>query len=422
MTTVVQGLLFANFVSLVAVLTGMAPAAFASGQVQAKNAAASTSLVTRANAQGVLPPGSSTFKEKGDEKKHALEVVGTFHDMMPRGVAVSNSGRIFVCFPRSDSSGSYTLGELKNGEVTAYPNLDLNKGDRTDAKNSFVSILSAVIDDKNRLWVLDSGRIGKELVPGAPKLLAIDLETGSVVKNLAFPADVFLPTTVLKDLRITPRIGRDGTAIICDSSATGKSALIVVDLESGKCMRRLNGHPTVESEANFVIFAEGEMVRLRDLEGKDRSWSAGVTGLALSSDGSLLYYSPMAGLSLSSVSVPALCDGAVGEAAVEKTVKVIAREIGTSDGLESDSQNRLYLTDVENNEIWQLDTDGSMSNLVRDDRLIWPDRLCLAPNGYLYVIASQFNRSPWFHFGQDLRTKPFQLFRIKVDAKPVHLQ
>jgi hypothetical protein len=389
-----------------------------------KGPATSASFTTPLNSQGFPKPktadAGTDAGAKGDGKSCPLEMVASFNEMMPRGVAVSGGGRIFICFPRQDKNAPYTLGELKDGSVGAYPSVAMNEAN-ADVQNSLVSVLSALVDDKNRLWVLDSGRVGKDIVPGAPKLLAIDLQTGSVVKNLPFPDGVFLPTTVLKDFRITPRIGKEGTAIICDSSATGKSALIVVDLETGRCTRRLNGHPTVESEPNFVIFAEGEMVKLRDTGGAERGWSAGVTGLALSNDGSVLYYSPMAGLSLSSVAVAALCDPAVSEAAVEKTVKIIFREVGTSDGLESDSQNRLYLTDVENSEIWLLNTDGSSSNLVRDSRLIWPDRLCLAKDGYLYVIASQFNRSPWFHFDHDLRAKPFQLFRIKVDAKPVQL-
>jgi sugar lactone lactonase YvrE len=195
-----------------------------------------------------------------------------------------------------------------------------------------------------------------------------------------------------------------------------------MDLESGKSFRRLHGHPTVTAEPDFVVFAEGEMVRMRVSEDNKTDWTAGVAGLALSPDGSQLYYSPLAGLALSSVSVDALCNPAVSEAAVEKTIKSLDREVGTSDGLECDSQNRLYLTDVENNEIWRREPNGTMYKLVRDEKLIWPDRLCLADDGYLYVTVSQFHRGPWFHFGQDMRVRPFHLYRLKVDAAaaPLH--
>ena len=60
--------------------------------------------------------------------------------------------------------------------------------------------------------------------------------------------------------------------------------------------------------------------------------------------------------------------------------------------------------------------------LVHDPRLLWPDTMSLATNGYLYVTSNQLHRQPTMHNGQDLRMKPYQLFRIKVDASPVLLR
>ena len=48
--------------------------------------------------------------------------------------------------------------------------------------------------------------------------------------------------------------------------------------------------------------------------------------------------------------------------------------------------------------------------------------MSLADDGYLYVTSNQLHRQPTMHFGQDLRQRPYQLFRFKVDAKPVRLQ
>ncbi len=48
--------------------------------------------------------------------------------------------------------------------------------------------------------------------------------------------------------------------------------------------------------------------------------------------------------------------------------------------------------------------------------------MSLAGNGYLYFTANQLHRQPTMHNGQDLRVKPYQLFRIKVDAQPVQLR
>ena len=51
----------------------------------------------------------------------SLETVALFNGPMPTGVSVSHSGRIFVNFPRWGDEVDYTVGEVKNGRVVAYP-------------------------------------------------------------------------------------------------------------------------------------------------------------------------------------------------------------------------------------------------------------------------------------------------------------
>lgn len=68
------------------------------------------------------------------------------------------------------------------------------------------------------------------------------------------------------------------------------------------------------------------------------------------------------------------------------------------------------------------DTQGHDQTLIKDPRLTWPDNLSLATDGYLYITANQVNRMPRFHDGKDLRTPPYYLFKLKVDAKPVMLK
>ena len=71
-------------------------------------------------------------------------------------------------------------------------------------------------------------------------------------------------------------------------------------------------------------------------------------------------------------------------------------------------------------ESWRRLPDGTFETLVHDPRLLWPDTMSVA-DGYLYVTANQLHRQPTMHNGQDLREKPYQLFRFKVDARPVRL-
>ena len=48
--------------------------------------------------------------------------------------------------------------------------------------------------------------------------------------------------------------------------------------------------------------------------------------------------------------------------------------------------------------------------------------MSLASDGYLYFTANQLHRQPTMHNGQDLRQKPYQLFRLKIDQQPVLLK
>jgi len=101
---------------------------------------------------------------------------------------------------------------------------------------------------------------------------------------------------------------------------------------------------------------------------------------------------------------------------VAATVKDLGDKGGAGDGLESDAQGRVYLSNYEHNAILRRNTDGSIDTLVHDPRVLWPDTLSLASAGYLYFTANQIERQPVFNNGRDLRQKPYVLFRVKVDG------
>jgi sugar lactone lactonase YvrE len=101
---------------------------------------------------------------------------------------------------------------------------------------------------------------------------------------------------------------------------------------------------------------------------------------------------------------------------VAATVLTVAAK-GPSDGLESDTAGNVYAGDYESNSIEKIAPDGKITTIVHDPRLLWPDTMSLADDGYLYVTANQLHRQPAMHDGQDLRRKPYVLFRIKTDSQ-----
>ncbi|MFB6276466.1 MAG: L-dopachrome tautomerase-related protein [Halothece sp.] len=351
-----------------------------------------------------------------------LELVHPFEKMMPTGITLSQSQRQFVNFPRWGDDVPFTVAEIRDGELVPYPNLAINQATPEKPADSFLSVQSVVVDPKNRLWVLDTGRI--EFSPskfGGPKLVGIDLNRNEIFQKILLPRDVALETTYLNDVRFNLQRGEAGMAFITDSSSSGSNGIIVVDLATGESWRRLHNHASTKPEKKFLPIVEGQPLLNRPATGDPNPFAVGADGIAMGGEGKRLYYCPLSSRTLYSVSIDALVNRNLSDEAVADTV-INHGGKGASDGLESDDQNRIYITDYENNAIHRRSSDGQINTLVHDPRILWPDTLALSNDGYLYFTANQLHRQPNFHQGKDLREKPYSLFRIPVDAQPVQLR
>ncbi len=250
-------------------------------------------------------------------------------------------------------------------------------------------------------------------------MVGIDLKTNQVFKTIIFPEDVALKNTYLNDVRFDLKRGTEGFAFITDS---GANAIIVVDLASGKSWRRLSDHATTKPVPGMIAMVEGRPLLLNIPNKKPFPLAVGADGIAMAADGSRLFYCPLTSRHLYSVSVDALVDASMTDEKVAETVKDHGYKGGASDGLESDAEGRVYLSDYENNAIHRMMPDGSIETIAHDPRMLWPDTLSLAYDGYLYFTANQIERQAVHWGGKDTREKPYTVFRIKVDAKPVALR
>jgi sugar lactone lactonase YvrE len=361
-----------------------------------------------------------------DEPLGALEPVAYFNGAMPTGVTVSQQGRIFVNFPRWGDDVQFTVAELRKGEAVAYPDVEINQTDLNNLAAAFVSVQSVVVDPVDRLWILDTGSpLFQPTKYGGPKLVCINLNTGQVNKRILFPQEVALPTTYLNDVRFDLRRGSEGMAFITDSAQKGPNGIIVVDLASGQSWRRLHDHPSTKAEElqTFLPIVEGRPFLEQQSDGSVKQGaSMGSDGIAISSDGARLYYCPLGSRNLYSVSTDALADRSLDEREVGNTVIDEGDRGGASDGLESDAAGYIYSTNYEHNAILRRGADRKWETVIHHPCLLWPDTLSVAADGYLYVTANQLHRQARFHKGQDLRRKPYALFRVRIDAQPVLLR
>lgn len=361
-----------------------------------------------------------------DEPFGELEPVAYFYDAMPTGVTVSQSGRIFVNYPKWGDDVKFTVAELVDGEAVAYPSEEFNKPDSDADADALVSVQSVVVDPADRLWILDTGSpLFKETEYGGPKLVCVDLTTNEVVKKILFPPDVALPTTYLNDVRFDLRRGKEGAAYITDSAQKGANGIIVVDLATGESWRKLNDHPSTKALKlpDFQPIVEGRPF-LDKSEGTTKQGAGmGTDGIAINHDGSRLFYCPLGSRRLYSVETDSLVNRAFDNAPA--TVIDEGDRGGASDGLESDADGYIYSTNYEHNAILRRlaqDTGQEWETVAHDPRLLWPDTMSIATDGYLYVTANQLHRQARYQDGKDLRRKPYVLFRVKIDAQPVLLR
>lgn len=362
-----------------------------------------------------------------DEPLGMLEPISYFDGAMPTGVTVSHKGRIFVNFPKWGDDVQFTVAEIKNGQAIAYPNDAINRTDPNDHAKALVSVQSVVVDPKDRLWILDTGSpLFQPTKYGGPKMVCVDLNNDQIVKQILFPQDVALSTTYLNDVRFDLRRGKEGMAFITDSAQKGPNGIIVVDLASGDSWRRLHDHPSTKAEdlQTFLPIVEGRPFLESQPDGSVKQGAGmGSDGIAISADGKRLYYCPLGSRKLYSVETDALADRSIDDREVSDTVIDEGDRGGASDGLESDSAGYIYSTNYEHNAILRRRDHGDIwEPVVHDSRLLWPDTLSVAVDGYLYVTANQLHRQARYQKGKDLRRKPYTLFRIKIDAKPVLLR
>jgi sugar lactone lactonase YvrE len=336
---------------------------------------------------------------------HPLKEVYRNDDFQLTGITMSKSGRLFVNFPRwSDHYLNAVVEVASDGSAKPFPDEQWNRWDRKaeTAGKQFVCVQSVVVDDAGMLWVLDPAAPSMgPVIPGGPKLVGIDLQNNQVSRIIPFGSDAVKPDSYLNDVRFD---NKNHTAYITDSGVGG---IVVVDMQSGKSRRLLDGHPSVQADLNVQIIVDGKPVLAA---GKPPQINT--DSIALSPDGQYLYYKPLTGDTLYRIKTELLRDPAASPFQLSSSVEKIGR-VFPSDGFWMDSKGNLYLSDINHDGISRRSSDGKMEEIVTDPRLQWPDTFTEGPDGTIYISASHINESPTFNNGKSIRKRPYAVFAFK---------
>lgn len=325
----------------------------------------------------------------------ALEVVAEL-PTPPGNIAVSAQGRVFVSL-HPEARPSQTLVELVNGQARPWPS--------AEAQTRFTDVLGIRIDAQNRLWTLDNGGHGLKPV----KLTAFDLASGAVLREIVFDRAIAGLGSHYNDLQIS---ADGGTVYIADASFFGlKPALVVVDLASGQARRLLESHPSVVAE-KYIPVVQGRKMEAFGLV----AIRPGVDSIALSRDDQWLYYAPISSQHLYRIRSADLRNPALSAEQLAGQVETLAPKT-MSDGLSSDDQGRIYLSDLEHSAIVRYTPEtGALETLIKTETLRWPDGYSFGPDGWLYVTGSALHQVIGLPPSSVAAHAPYPVFRLQPGA------
>jgi sugar lactone lactonase YvrE len=330
-----------------------------------------------------------------------LQMVASFPDKQVTGIAVSHTGRIFVCFPDWSDDHTVSVAELVDGKPKAYPDAEWNQSGVP--KNHFVCVQSVHIDESDSLWILDPASPKMQgVVKGGPKLVKVDLVKNQVVQTIPFSDEIAPKKSYLNDVRVDTKTQ---TAYITDS---GLGAIVVVDLATGQARRLLEDDPSTQADKDFKLQVNG-----RSLLGEDgKPPQIHSDGIALDPLNGYLYFHALTASALHRIKTDDLRNRRLTKSQLSAKVEEVL-ETPPPDGMEMGPDGRLYLTDIQDGFIRVVDLkENKLNSVIGDGRLSWPDSLAWGPEGALFVTTSQIQTMPRFNDGKDTRTTPYHVYKV----------
>jgi sugar lactone lactonase YvrE len=258
-------------------------------------------------------------------------------------------------------------------------------------------------DDNNKLWIVDPASPFMEGVyKHSYKLVKVDLATNKVEKIYSFNY-VADESSYINDVRVDTRLNY---AYLTNSSEGG---IFVADLKTGDIRQVLQGHYSVIANPNYQFTIDGKILKQNGAPVKINS-----DGIALTPDGSYLYYKPLSDDRLYRIQTKYLRDENLSAAVLGSKVEYLGK-YSASDGMIFDEDGNLYLSDAENYRIIKITPGLEKHVFIKSPLLIWPDSFSIY-DGYLYVSCSQLQKQPIYNTASQQwpPATPFTIYRVKL--------
>ncbi len=329
-----------------------------------------------------------------------FEVFAKFSsDVPPGNLAISSEGRIFMSVHEFYGKDVRVVEVFKDGSVKPYPTPKMAAALKSETSGGLNGVLGLNIDENGILWLLDA-----QTADYAGRLIGWNTKTESLEKIIYLAKPITRDSSFLNDLAIDTK---HNAIYIADSGAGPTSAIIVVDLETGKARRVLERTSfTVAEDINMVI--DGNVVTLGGNPAR-----IGINPITIDHEAEWVYFGAMTGRSLYRVRTTDLLNEDIAGEDLEKRV-VRYGDKPVSDGITIDTAGNVYVTSITDDAIAVVKPDGSYETLFTDDSLSWPDGFAVGPDNYIYATINELHRSPVLNGGDDATIDEFKVIRFKA--------
>ncbi len=328
-----------------------------------------------------------------------LETYLEFEKAMPPGnLAIGPDGRMFMSVHEFYGPELRVVEVMPDGSTKPYPTEDWARAPQDDA-DGLNGVLGLRADRDGILWMLDGQGENQ-----TGRIVGWDTKTETLHAIHYIGAPVARPTSFLNDLAVD----RDHGAIYISDTGDGQnSAIIVVDLETGRARRVLEGSRyTIPEDTPMVI--DGREITLGGNPAK-----IGINPITVDPTNTWVYFAPMTASAMYRIPTAALLDESLSDADLEAQVERYGDK-PISDGSTVDTGGNVYITAMTDNALGVTKPDGSYEVLFQsDDELPWPDGFSIGADGYVYATINELHRSPVLNNGEDASKGIYKIVRFK---------
>lgn len=325
------------------------------------------------------------------QMKQEFETHEYWRQAMPAGIKVDRQGHFYCSVPRWAHGIPATMNRIviEDGRpvLDAFPSWEWNQAGNVEVLQS---VLGYEIDEQNRMWLLDQGKIAYNSSPeGSQKLVIWDLTTDELIDSIPIPNEIApYRTSFLNDLVVD---NKNGFVYITDSGCGWPDhpldgGIIVFNMKTRSFRRVLDRQPSTQELPDFWFAIDRKPVF------SQKPIRIGADGIALSADRETLYYCQVTGRNLYAIQTALLREFRVPPEQINRAVITVGSKRTTTDGMHADNQGNVFYTALEGKGIGLYTVPNSrFHDLISDDLMLWVDGVAFDQQGSIIFNSNRLH-------------------------------